>query len=379
MSATNRSCGSLTSVSFNRTNNFKPGTFSANPFLRSTQENMSFPGESLIPFYRTDYGLTWMDAYHEGDLRLRTGTALIGPTPSLPSSSSSLSRAIIKAVGKSTAPVVDLSVNAFELASTVKLLASPVRSLIPLVRKLVRPKTFPRSKKWFPGSPFSYASTKWLEYRYGIMPLIGDIENTRKLVDNGMNTDNRLRSKRSKDFTSTSSETLKGTLWDPTNTIQFQYVQTTETTGFYYCIYYFRVIDSIAYNQSRLGINALNILGTAWELVPFSFVADWFIGVGDWLSYIRPKPELQSIGLVTGRGTNVKVTRSVNSAKLSNGFSTPISHTTKAERFNFERFPPSTSLPHLLPQVNEGIHNLNRSLDSISLLWQQLPKSILKK
>jgi hypothetical protein len=36
-------------------------------------------------------------------------------------------------------------------------------------------------------------------------------------------------------------------------------------------------------NIRALGKTAFNPLLTAWELVPFSFVVDWFIGIGDWL------------------------------------------------------------------------------------------------
>jgi hypothetical protein len=34
----------------------------------------------------------------------------------------------------------------------------------------------------------------------------------------------------------------------------------------------------------RLGLHLNSILNTAWELIPFSFILDWFVGIGDWLA-----------------------------------------------------------------------------------------------
>lgn len=42
------------------------------------------------------------------------------------------------------------------------------------------------------------------------------------------------------------------------------------------------ISDPILYRTNQLGL--VNPAAVAWELVPFSFLVDWFIGVGSWLN-----------------------------------------------------------------------------------------------
>lgn len=46
----------------------------------------------------------------------------------------------------------------------------------------------------------------------------------------------------------------------------------------------FEIQDASAFNAEAFGVS--NPLMVAWELVPFSFVADWFISIGDWLNQL---------------------------------------------------------------------------------------------
>jgi hypothetical protein len=41
------------------------------------------------------------------------------------------------------------------------------------------------------------------------------------------------------------------------------------------------------YDPHEWGTSAQDIVAAAWERIPFSFVADWFINVGDWLASLR--------------------------------------------------------------------------------------------
>lgn len=47
---------------------------------------------------------------------------------------------------------------------------------------------------------------------------------------------------------------------------------------------------------SDFGMDGGAALATAWELTPFSFVADWFVNVGPWLNAIAPPPGITPMG-----------------------------------------------------------------------------------
>lgn len=48
-----------------------------------------------------------------------------------------------------------------------------------------------------------------------------------------------------------------------------------------------------------LGLNGRDLLPTLWELVPLSFVVDWFTNVGRWINAVTPNPDVRILGLWT--------------------------------------------------------------------------------
>lgn len=50
------------------------------------------------------------------------------------------------------------------------------------------------------------------------------------------------------------------------------------------------VLSYASYMTERLGLDAGSLLTAAWELRPYSFVADWFLPVGDYLGKVRSLP-----------------------------------------------------------------------------------------
>jgi hypothetical protein len=45
-----------------------------------------------------------------------------------------------------------------------------------------------------------------------------------------------------------------------------------------------------------LGLRVQDFPATLWELMPWSFVADWFVNVGSWLRVVSPIPGLNILG-----------------------------------------------------------------------------------
>lgn len=113
-------------------------------------------------------------------------------------------------------------------------------------------------------------SSRFLEYEYGIRPLIGDVFNACELaayhLNKGINRRYRARfrieseaSKPVNDYT---------TLWLGTRQIERQQI----------------IAKVREFSDATLAATGVfDPFAAAWELVPYSFVIDWFIPVGDFL------------------------------------------------------------------------------------------------
>lgn len=112
---------------------------------------------------------------------------------------------------------------------------------------------------------------EWMNYRYGIMPLVYSYRDIMKLMKRGQ----EVRTYRQRTITPTNtgqSMPSASSIWkvkDCTGSIQlrgevFQWFSSAEI--------------------ARLSSVGMNPIVTAWELIPYSFVLDWFIDVGSYIA-----------------------------------------------------------------------------------------------
>lgn len=120
----------------------------------------------------------------------------------------------------------------------------------------------------------------WLELQYGWKPLLNDVygaaEHLAKSNNNAMRGKVHGRAARQETITTTTKHSVA----------PYTGTYTTVSTGtakvsIRYTILY-EVSSPTEQSLSKLGIT--NPLLLAWELLPYSFVADWFLPVGNWLS-----------------------------------------------------------------------------------------------
>lgn len=113
-------------------------------------------------------------------------------------------------------------------------------------------------------------SNEWLQYRYAIMPLVFSVQDIVELLDSRTAEFKTGRSRDSVQLKGDSAPLFggeSGFIYDEvTGTIKCSAVGKSRFTD-----QSLRLADQISINPFL----------TAWELIPFSFVIDWFVNVGD--------------------------------------------------------------------------------------------------
>jgi hypothetical protein len=159
------------------------------------------------------------------------------------------------------------------------------------------------------------ASSAWLAYSYAIRPLISDVNGAIEQLDQGYRKAGphltKIRSGRN--FSTSEGSYGQASVWarepaaagQPPNPYRL-YPSVTQGeivqyTGSAVAVAVYRVDNPLTATLDQVGLT--NPLNVAWELVPFSFVVDWFLPVGDYLQSIVPP---QGVTLVSGY-TYVKV------------------------------------------------------------------------
>lgn len=114
-------------------------------------------------------------------------------------------------------------------------------------------------------------SSNWLEYQFAWLPLMADIFGTYTLIQEGFNFSDEkpmlLRAVRKLTDSTTIDLSLGG--------IQANGKVTVEDR----CILFYRLNPFILRKYGQLGL--INPFEVAWAVVPFSFVVDWFIPIGN--------------------------------------------------------------------------------------------------
>ena len=171
--------------------------------------------------------------------------------------------------------IVDLLKQAFKLTIAAK--RGDTKTLLREVKKLRK---------------FDTYADIWLLWRYGIRPLIGDITSLLKVLDAKPIVGKRqtFRGKHTLvyDDVVTNSHvnwSAGGAGWD---------FKTTERLfATFRAGVMVQIENSINSGLAILGLD--NPLEAIWELIPFSFIIDWFVNVGDVISAILLNPSLSPV------------------------------------------------------------------------------------
>jgi len=136
---------------------------------------------------------------------------------------------------------------------------------------------------------------EWMSYRYGIMPLVYSCRDIKKTLDRGIDNTTRKSSKVQPVQTGVSL---------PGPTSQYKWQEETGSVSIRGTVFQNYSFESAA-QMAGVGFN---LFSTAWEEIPYSFVIDWFVNIGD---YIRVKTT-QSLARVNYACISQRQTRTVS-------------------------------------------------------------------
>lgn len=281
--------------------------------------------------------------------------------------------------------------NLGELKETLAMLRSPFKSLRDFVlgspKRFIKDKetfldflrTFGKKTKRHSSATLKTASDTWLEYRYGLMPLLYTIEDIMKLVEAELDKydPRRIYTVRSKRKTTVRRVFDFG--YSPLFEFKFTRRMVVDTAVRATGIVYFRQLKPLP-TLPKLGLGLRNLPETAWELTRLSFVIDWILSIGPWLESLRFNPEIEILGSsvstrisVSGE-TDCTVGQGIDGWKVES--SSVLQASLKADIFERQLL---DTTPPALPQLQgSDALNLLRTLDGLALLTQPLLKALRK-
>ena len=201
-----------------------------------------------------------------------TGTAL----PAFPSglTGRAVSRALLKLKHQS----VNLAVAFAERKQTKDLFIHSARSIAKSVNKFKGA----HSKDWgnvVKSGSWKKAPQRWLELQYGWKPLISDIQGACQEMSDHQNVTNSYLAKVS-GVAGDESVVVWNKLMNYSTLYRF--VVTDKWKHSARAVLYYRMRNPVLAKFASLGLT--NPFELAWEKMKYSFVIDWFLPVGNWLS-----------------------------------------------------------------------------------------------
>lgn len=207
--------------------------------------------------------------------------------------------AFVQAVARAKGSAISGGESLAEFGETLRMLRSPQRAILEVGGRML---DFVRRRN--PRNARAVAQAKadaWLQYRYGMLPAVRDaqtlieqahilrceIGKQRRVARAGSvhELQKQAQFTRAQFLVGPSGLYATGR-WTVDDKIR-------ASAGIIYELDARKISDNIS---AFFGLRASDLPVTAWNLIPFSFVADWSLNVGDWLTAITPQPGFHTLG-----------------------------------------------------------------------------------
>jgi hypothetical protein len=269
-----------------------------------------------------------------------------------------------------------------DLDQSLQMLRRPFGSSIGLLKKITKRRDQLLKKS---ASNITKASANaWLEYRYGWKPILMDIDTI--VQECGARATFRRREGGSQRLVARSMEKVScrnvrkdlsagvpgGSLLRTTGETLTS-IDAQVSAGVIYTLV--SDVDS-EWLAGFLGTRPRDLLPTIWECLPYSFVADWFVNVGDWLNAVIPSPKISVLGNWTTavRKCRVSICNTVDSTYAGRTNST--SATGSWNQDQVQRIVGSSVAP--TPIMTGKPLSLLHTVDALSLSLAPIGRSLAK-
>lgn len=140
-------------------------------------------------------------------------------------------------------------------------------------------------------------SNGWLQYHYGWKPLMSDLEAFTRLATSASNSYSAYVSNQRGKGTLLRRTKRMSTVVTPGFVTPWSGIKSNVTTQHTArCITWYRytpagqTMSKAAFLATKMGLTGGQIAASAWELMPYSFVVDWFLPIGKALSSVSATP-----------------------------------------------------------------------------------------
>lgn len=364
----NRCVGRKVESYFNKTKRYRPGNGVVNPVVHY-QNAATCTESSEVRIYRDYYGMKHVRSL-KGQLAsfVQQGSTLSLDLPAVPITDVEL-QALANAIAKATEPKAQLGVTLGELPETINMFRDPLKKLEREGYKFR--KLLPRNVRAFS----SFVQNAWLGVRYGVMPALSEVDTYRNIINTGLDRAISDLLKEKAGWKSVKTKTQTSFIRDSTIGAWLHGTETVEAGVQVSATAYYRRTRSV--NSEALGMDVSSILPTLWELVPYSFVLDWFIDVGGWLQRLCPNNSVIHIGNCLSTKNYVKTTTNVSGASYNSYITSRYPMTALSSQFVLEKQAYSRSVGLTLPAYPLVLRRdlgLARQIDSVLLSLQRVQK-----
>lgn len=184
-----------------------------------------------------------------------------------------------------------------DLGKTLSMLRKPFASVQDTILKIHKKRAWYMKTKSKTNDLKKATTNAWLEYRYGFAPAMMDAAEAMSLCERGqapkkpVNLVMRAGCQGGSLKNVPVSATLPGTA-------VVSGMATFDRKCAVSAGVIFRVdnLNTFQGLGKSLGLRATDLPATLWETTPYSFVVDWFVGVGSWIQAITPDPQVTILG-----------------------------------------------------------------------------------
>lgn len=251
---------------------------------------------AMTPGLISGYNSTWKETWkYYGDLAKGMEGAVGRPSYDVAADITAMSAvALTEAFARTKAASVMSGEVLSELGKTVGMLQHPFRNSGKLLQKMHKAKL--KNLKKSGSNLVEACSNAWLEYRYGWQPILLDADTicqeahrirasmSRSLVSRSTKGARTNQSKSVVDKPGVTGTPFQTYLYTATGTFS---IEVQASAGVLYEVASRTTGENL---QQILGSRPQDTVQLIWEKIPFSFVADWFVNIGDWLQAITPDP-----------------------------------------------------------------------------------------